>query len=44
MAVRSWLQSNLSPTELDALQTIHGPLTMFKRGEILALMPFRFLR
>jgi protease-4 len=44
MAVRGWLQANLSPAELDALRTIHGPLTMFRRGEILALMPFRFLR
>jgi protease IV len=44
MAMRAWLQANLSPTELDALRTIHGPLTMFRRGEILALMPFGFLR
>jgi protease-4 len=44
MAVRGWVQANLSPAELDALRTIHGPLTMFRRGEILALMPFTFLR
>ena len=30
--------------ELDALRTMRGPLTMFRRGEALALMPFTFLR
>ena len=43
-AMREWLQTNLSPTELDALRTMRGPLTMFRRGEVLALMPFTFLR
>ncbi len=44
MALRAALEANLSETELAALRTLRGPLTMFRRGEILALMPFTFLR
>jgi protease-4 len=42
--MRAWLDASLSPAELEALRTIRGPLTMFRRGEILALMPLTFLR
>ena len=38
------LASDLSSAELEILRAIRGPLTMFRRGEILALMPFQFLR
>jgi protease-4 len=44
IAMRAWLEANLSPTELDALRMMRGPLTLFRRGEILALMPQAFLR
>jgi protease-4 len=44
IAMRAWLDANLSPTELDALRMMRGPLTLFRRGEILALMPQMFLR
>ena len=39
-----WLTSNLSKGELEALRIMRGPLTMFRRGEPLALMPMTFLR
>ncbi len=38
------LSSNLSPAEVEVLRAIRGPLSMFRRGEPLALMPFTFLR
>jgi protease-4 len=44
MALSAWLHANLSTSELDALRVMQGPLTMFHRGEVLALMPFTFLR
>ena len=43
-SVATWLRANLSAGEFDALRTMRGPLTLFRRGEILALMPFTFLR
>src|SRR6266508_1264396 len=43
-AVSAWLSANLSNGELEALRTIRGPFAMFRRGEVLALMPFTFLR
>ncbi len=43
-AVTEWMAANLSTTEVEALRTIRGPLALFRRGEILALMPFTFLR
>jgi protease IV len=43
-AMSRWLTSNLSKGELDALRIMRGPLTMFRRGEPLALMPMTFLR
>jgi protease-4 len=44
MAVGEWLNANLSSGEREALRTIRGPFGMFRRGEVLALMPFTFLR
>jgi hypothetical protein len=43
-AVSTWLAANLSKGELEALRVMRGPLTMFRRGEPLALMPMSFLR
>jgi protease-4 len=43
-AVSTWLAGNLSKGELEALRVMRGPLTMFRRGEPLALMPMTFLR
>ena len=44
VAMSRWLSSNLSKGELEALRIMRGPLTMFRRGELLALMPMTFLR
>jgi protease-4 len=43
-SVAAWLAMNLSPTERDALRMLRSPATLFRRGELLALMPFAFLR
>ncbi|HEV2986563.1 MAG TPA: signal peptide peptidase SppA [Vicinamibacterales bacterium] len=43
-ALSAWMDTNLSKGEIEALRAMRGPLTMFRRGEILALMPFTFLR
>jgi protease IV len=43
-AVSAWLNASLSQGELDVLRSMRGPLTLFRRGEVLALMPFTFLR
>ena len=43
-AVSAWLNASLSKGELEVLRSMRGPLTLFRRGEILALMPFTFLR
>jgi len=43
-AIGAWLNANLSQGELDVLRTMRGPMAMFRRGEVLALMPFTFLR
>jgi protease-4 len=43
-ALSAWMHTNLSKGEIEALRAMRGPLTMFRRGEILALMPFTFLR
>jgi protease-4 len=43
-AVSQWVSSNLSKGELETLRVMRGPLTMFRRGEPLALMPMMFLR
>jgi protease-4 len=44
LAVREWLNANLSKGEIEALRIMRGPFAMFRRGEPLALMPFTFLR
>jgi protease-4 len=44
IAVSAWLTANLSKGELEALRVMRGPLAMFRRGEMLALMPTAFLR
>ena len=41
--VSAWLTTNLSKGELEVLRTMRGPLAIFHRGELLALMPFTFL-
>jgi protease-4 len=43
-AVGAWMRANLSDAELEALRVLRGPLAIFQRGEVLALMPFTFLR
>ncbi len=43
-AMGTWLAANLSKAELDTLRMMRGPLTLFRRGEPLALMPVTFLR
>jgi protease-4 len=40
----AWISEHLSRTELDLLRALRGPATLFRRGEVLALMPFTFLR
>ena len=44
LAKASLKNANLSKGELDVLRTMRGPLALFRRGEVLALMPFTFLR
>jgi len=44
LAVDTWLSANLSKGELTALRLMRGPLTMFRRGEPLALMPMEWMR
>ena len=44
MAMSAWLSANLSKGELQALRVMRGPLTMFRRGEPLALMPMTWVR
>jgi protease-4 len=43
-AALRWMAANLTAAELDALRTTRGPASLFRRGELLALMPFTFLR
>jgi len=43
-SMSQWLSANLSKGEIEALRIMRGPLTMFHRGEPLALMPMTFLR
>jgi protease-4 len=44
LALNAWLSANLSKGELEALRLMRGPLSMFHRGELLALMPTEWLR
>jgi protease-4 len=43
-AAASWLVANLSAGEREALRLLRGPAAIFRRGELLALMPMTFLR
>jgi protease-4 len=43
-AIGAWLTAGLSTDEREALRTMRGPLSLFRRGEVLALMPFTYLR
>ncbi len=43
-ALSRWLSANLSKGELEILRVMRGPTAMFRRGELLALMPSTFLR
>ena len=43
-ALAAWMHANLTRGEIEALRAIRGPLSMFRPGEVLALMPFTFLR
>jgi protease-4 len=44
LQVGEWLATSLSKGELELLRAMRGPLSIFRRGEVLALMPFTFLR
>jgi protease-4 len=44
MAMNTWLSANLTRSELEVLRAMRNPLTLFRRGEVLALMPNTFLR
>ena len=44
LAVNTWLSANLSKGELEALRLLRGPLAMFRRGELLAMMPTVWVR
>jgi protease-4 len=44
VSIASWLTANLTAGEREALRVLRGPGTLFRRGELLALMPFTFLR
>jgi protease-4 len=39
-----WLEANLTRGEIEALRAMRGPLTLFHRGEPLALLPFTYVR
>jgi protease-4 len=40
----AWVTTNLTAGEQEALRLMRGPGAMFRRGELLALMPFSVLR
>ena len=44
MAMSAWLAANLTSSEIEALRVMRSPLALFRRGEVLALMPFTYLR
>lgn len=43
-AVRAWVSSNLTTDQLEALRSLRGTPARFRRGELLALMPFAYVR
>jgi protease-4 len=44
MAIGSWLSSNLTAGEREVLRAMHGPLSIFRPGELLALMPITYIQ
>jgi protease-4 len=44
LAIGRWLSASLSAGEMELLRAARSPLSIFRSGEPLALMPFRFLR
>ena len=40
----AWMAANLTKGEVEALRMLRGPAAIFRRGELMALMPFTFLR
>ena len=43
-AVSAWLTGGLSTDEREALRTMRGPLSLFRRGEVLAMLPWTYVR
>jgi protease-4 len=43
-ALTAWTAAQLSAAEREAIRALRAPLTLFRRGEALALMPVVFLR
>jgi protease-4 len=43
-AIADWMSANLSAGEREIVRAVRGPLGMFRRGELLALMPMTFVR
>ncbi len=43
-AVRAWVASTLTADQLTVLRSLRGTPAMFRRGELLALMPFAYVR
>jgi len=43
LRVGTWIRTHLSAGEVELLRALRGP-ALFRRGEVLALMPFTFLR
>jgi protease-4 len=43
-AISAWVSSHLSSDEIAALRALRGSTGMFRRGELLALMPLTYLR
>ena len=42
--MRTWMSEHLSADELIALRTLRSGPAMFRRGELLALMPITYVR
>ena len=43
-AIAGWVSANFSRNDVETLRALRGPSGLFRRGEALALMPFRFVR
>jgi protease-4 len=43
-AISAWVSTHLSPEELTAIRTMRGGSTLFRRGELLAMMPGAYVR